>query len=93
VGVDYSSDVELVKKILIDSVINHSKISPLPEPFVRFENFGDSSLDFSVFFWSHEIFPIENIKSEIRFTINKKFRENGVTIPFPQRVVHVNKTE
>jgi small-conductance mechanosensitive channel len=93
VGVDYSSDVELVRSILLDCVTQHSKITPMPAPFVRFENFGDSSLDFSVFFWSHEIFPIETIKSEIRFSINQKFRENGVSIPFPQRVVHLPKTQ
>lgn len=89
VGVDYSSDVELVSKILLECANNHKSVLQTPKPFVRFENFGDSSLDFSIYFWSNKIFPIENVKSEIRFAINKGFRENKVSIPFPQRVVHM----
>ncbi|MFX3626039.1 MAG: mechanosensitive ion channel family protein [bacterium] len=91
VGVDYSSDIELVTKILLDCVSNHKAVLKKPKPFVRFEDFGNSSLDFSIFFWSDKIFPIENVKSEIRYAINKGFRENKVTIPFPQRVVHMPK--
>lgn len=91
VGVDYSSDVDLVTEILLKSVTGHKAVLKAPKPFVRFEDFGDSSLDFSIFFWSDKIFPIENVKSEIRYTISKSFRENNVTIPFPQRVVHMVK--
>lgn len=93
VGVDYSSDVELVTEILFNCVSNHKAVLKMPKPFVRFEDFGNSSLDFSIFFWSDKIFPIENVKSEIRYAINKGFRENNITIPFPQRVVHMVKEE
>jgi small-conductance mechanosensitive channel len=93
VGVDYSSDVELVTKILLDCVNSHKAVLKTPKPFVRFEDFGNSSLDFSVFFWSDRIFPIETVKSEMRYAINKGFRENKITIPFPQRVVHMVKEE
>lgn len=89
VGVDYSSDVDLVTKILLDCVENHKAVLKKPKPFVRFEDFGNSSLDFSIYFWSDRIFPIENVKSEIRYSISKSFRANNVTIPFPQRVVHM----
>lgn len=89
VGVDYSSDVELVSKILLECAHKHKSVLDNPKPFVRFENFGDSSLDFSIYFWSNSIFPIENVKSELRFAINKGFRENNISIPFPQRVVHM----
>ncbi|MCB0594028.1 MAG: mechanosensitive ion channel, partial [Phaeodactylibacter sp.] len=58
-----------------------------PPPFVRFISFGDSSLDFQVHFWSHEFLRIEDVKSDIRFEIDQAFRQNGVTIPFPQRDV------
>lgn len=89
VGVDYSSDIELVSSILLKCAKEHKSVLKTPKPFVRFEDFGNSSLDFSIFFWSDRIFPIENVKSEIRFAINQSFRENNVTIPFPQRVVHM----
>lgn len=91
VGVAYGSDVELVTEILIDVAKANKDISSSPEPFIRFNNFGNSSLDFQIFFWSKQSFRVENIKSQLRFEIDKKFRENKITIPFPQQDVHVKK--
>jgi small-conductance mechanosensitive channel len=54
---------------------------------VRFIDFGNSSLDFELHFWSEELMPVENVKSDLRFAIDQAFREHGVTIPFPQRDV------
>ena len=83
-----------MSKILLECANKHKSVLTNPKPFVRFENFGDSSLDFSIYFWSNRIFPIENVKSDIRFAINKAFKENKVSIPFPQRVMHMaNKPE
>ncbi len=89
VGVAYGSDVELVKKVLLECADNHSDISRKPKPFVRFNNFGDSSLDFQLFFWTTNSFLVENIKSDLRFAINSVFIENKIQIPFPQRDVHL----
>ena len=89
VGVAYGSDVELVRKILEECAYEHDEISHDPEPFVRFFDFGNSSLDFQLYFWTYNAFRVENIKSDIRFAINRKFKENGVRIPFPQRDVHI----
>jgi len=89
VGVAYGSDVELVRKILEECAYEHNEISDDPEPFVRFFDFGNSSLDFQLYFWTNNAFRVENIKSDIRFAINRKFKENGVRIPFPQRDVHI----
>ncbi len=58
-----------------------------PNPFVRFTNFGDSSLDFELHFFSRNFIRIEDVKSDLRFEIDNAFRENNVEIPFPQRVV------
>jgi len=91
VGVAYGSDVELVKKVLLECAANHKDISKSPNPFVRFYNFGDSSLDFQLFFWTEKSFEVENIKSDLRFDIDKKFRGNKIQIPFPQRDVHIIK--
>jgi small-conductance mechanosensitive channel len=87
VGVSYSSDATLVKKILLECAVSHgSVVDRKPyEPVVRLIDFGDSSLDFELLFWSKEGFSIENIKSDLRFMILSKFRKNGVEIPFPQR--------
>jgi len=89
VGVAYGSDVRLVEKVLHDCAINHKKISKKPDPFVRFNDFGESSLEFQIFFWTDESFYVENIKSELRFEIDRKFRENKIHIPFPQSDVHI----
>lgn len=93
VGVAYGSDVELVKNILMDCVQTHPKVITNKPPFVRFNEFGDSSLKFEVFFWSLEILFIEDVQSDLRFQINQKFKENNVVIPFPQRDVHLYKKE
>jgi len=91
VGVDYSSDVHLVMKLLKEAVIIQEGILKEPEPFIRFTDFGDSSLNFSVHFWSEKVFRVENIKSEIRVRIFEIFKTNNIQIPFPQRVVHLAK--
>ncbi len=89
VGVAYGSDVRLVENVLHDCAISHKKVAKKPDPFVRFNNFGNSSLDFQIFFWTDDSFYVENIKSDLRFEIDKKFRENKIQIPFPQRDVHI----
>jgi len=91
VGVAYGSDAELVRKILVECALEHQEVSKKPQPFVRFEDFGESSLDFELYFWTSNNFGVEIIKSDLRFMINKKFKENGVQIPFPQRDIHIKK--
>lgn len=93
VGVAYGSDVELVKAILMDCGGKHKDISKTPKPFVRFNDFGDSSLDFQIYFWTDKSFEVENIKSDIRFEIDRQFRKNNIQIPFPQRDVHIISQE
>ncbi|RYJ42882.1 mechanosensitive ion channel family protein [Flavobacterium beibuense] len=88
VGVDYSSDVELVTNLLKEAAAEEPGVLQKPAPFVRFNNFGESSLDFSVYFWVEDVFRVENAKSQMRYRILDKFRKNGVSIPFPQRVLH-----
>lgn len=93
VGVAYGSDVDKVRTILLECTLQHDSVLKNREdgkyPFVRFVDFGDSALQFEVYFWSRDIFPIENTKSDIRYLIDKRFREEGVTIPFPQRDLHI----
>lgn len=92
VGVSYLSDEIKVKEILYQCAAEHPEvITNVPEnkPIVRIIDFGDSSVVFEILFWSHDMFWIENIKSDLRFNIRKKFREEGIVIPFPQRDVHM----
>lgn len=87
VGVAYGSDTALVKKILLQVAQEHPKAIKRPAPFVRFIEFGDSSLNFELHFWSNEFVRIEDVRSDMRFETDRLFRENEVTIPFPQRDV------
>jgi small-conductance mechanosensitive channel len=89
VGVAYGSDVQLVKNVLLKCAEKVKGIELVPPPFVRFEDFGNSSLDFRLFFWSSKSFHVENIRSELRFQIDAAFRANKITIPFPQRDLHI----
>ena len=91
VGVAYGSDTALVKEILQEVANNHSKIVRRPKPFVRFINFGDSSLDFEILFWSRSLIEIEDVKSDLRFEIDRRFREEKISIPFPQRDIWIKK--
>ena len=87
VGVAYGSDTTAVKKLLLKSVKNNPYVIEFPSPFVRFQNFGSSSLDFTLYFFTRNLLIIEDIKSDIRLEIDRIFRENNIEIPFPQRVI------
>lgn len=89
VGVAYGSDTHLVEKVLLASVSHHPKVLKSPSPVVFFEDFADSSLSFSVYFFIDDSFGAPKIKSDLRFEIDKQFRINKISIPFPQRDVHV----
>ncbi len=87
VGVDYGSDTQLVTKILLAVANEHKDIISDPCPKVRFSDFGDSSLNFQLLIWTNEIFRQEFVKSDLRYEIDKRFREANITIPFPQRTI------
>ncbi|WP_321478809.1 mechanosensitive ion channel domain-containing protein [uncultured Bacteroides sp.] len=93
VGVDYSSDIDLVMNIMKEVCEQQDGILTVPEPFVRFNDFGDSSLLFTVYFWCEHVFRVENIKSQIRHDLFNRFRQQGIGIPFPQRVVHLQESK
>ncbi|WP_100616088.1 mechanosensitive ion channel family protein [Confluentibacter citreus] len=89
VGVAYGSDVQLVRKLLIQAASTHPDVLSEPEVIVLFANFGESSLDFKVIFTLADSFGANVPKSDIRFEIDRLFREHNVSIPFPQRDIHV----
>ena len=91
VGVAYGSDTAAVKDILLTVAKENKKVLDYPSPLVRFKNFGDSSLDFEIHFWSREFDHIEDVMSDLRFAIDQKFREANISIPFPQRDIWIRK--
>lgn len=92
VGVAYGTDTEKVRDILLRIAAendNVAKTNYVPEPKVLFRAFGESSLDFELRVFLHNIDSRLGVISEINFAIDKAFRENGIEIPFPQRDLHV----
>ncbi len=101
VGVSYSSDVEVVKKVLLETAHEHPEVikEPSPElpnvtaPFIRFTDFGESSLNFELLAWIPDSTHRFDVASDLHFMIWHKFKEYNITIPFPQRDVHLYSKE
>ena len=96
VSVSYSSSVEQVRDILLKSAHSHEKILTYDKnqsPVVFFKDFGDSGLIFELNYWMAVNHPLEMQKmaSSLRFEIRKRFQEEGVQIPFPQRDIHIKE--
>jgi small-conductance mechanosensitive channel len=94
VGVSYQSDPDQVERILVEEVTNASgQIEGLvatPPPFVRFiPGFGDSSLNFTLICRVASFVDQYLVQHELRKRIFARFRQEGITIPFPQRDVHI----
>jgi len=89
IGVAYGSDVHLVRKLLIQAAASIPDVLYKEDISVRFTNFGDSSLDFKVVFTVGDSFNANAIKSDMRFEIDKLFREHNINIPFPQRDIRI----
>jgi small-conductance mechanosensitive channel len=89
VGIAYGSDVDIVIETLKEAMSEIKGIEISPAPFVMFQDFGDSSLQFDMIFWSKDPFRIEIIKSELRILVYRKLKERNLAIPFPQRDVHI----
>lgn len=90
VGVAYGTDVVMVKATLEQLLEDHIRVLEHPDNRVLFMGFGDSSLDFEVHFWisPRSVFDRRQIESDLRFKIDDLFRENNITIPFPQRDIN-----
>lgn len=96
IGVSYSSDPEKVERILIEEAKKAvGEIPGLlgdPEPFVRFiPGFGDSSLDFTLICQVQEFVDQYLAQHELRKRIFKRFKEEGIEIPFPHRTVYLRE--
>jgi small-conductance mechanosensitive channel len=91
VGVAYGSDVKLVAELIAKAAAEHPDILKEPPPVVVFDDFGDSALQFEVLFWSDAGAErgLRAIRSDLRFTLNARFAEHNISIPFPQRDVHL----
>ncbi len=88
VGVAYNSDVKFVESLLFEICQAHPRVLSEPAPMVIFANFGENALEFVVYVWTLLDYGMTT-ESELRFEIVRRFREHNITIPLPQREVHV----
>ncbi len=89
VGVAYGSDLEKVQAALLEAAQANPNVLKTPEPQVFFKGFGDSSLDFELLVWIARPQQHAQIKSHLNFKIDAAFRRRDISIPFPQRDLHV----
>jgi small-conductance mechanosensitive channel len=88
-SISYGADLELVKTILIEVAEAHPKVLKSMVPKVLLTDFGESSIQFKLLFKINNSYEHVSVKSDLRFAIDKKFREHHITFPFPQRRIHL----
>lgn len=91
VGVAYGTDLEKAKKIMVDACKDHPDVMDDPAPQCWFLDFADSSLNLSVRCRVDNYGQQWRVGEEIRMNIHKRFEDEGIEIPFPQRVVHLKR--
>lgn len=89
VGVSYDATVRDVERLLLEIADEHGLILQSPQPEVYFEEFGDSALNFRLLFWLNATeCRRPKLASDLRFMINKRFKDAGITIPYPHQNIH-----
>lgn len=89
VGVAYGSNINLVEQLLMKAMDAEPRVLRRPRPAVRFDGFGDSSLDFTMLPWISDPEQRFEVASVIRHSVDRMFREHGIEIPFPQHDLHL----
>jgi len=92
VGVSYDSNPDEVEAALLEVAKENANIEqddPTRKPLVRFQNFGDSTLNFALVAWIKNVIKIRQINSDLHHEVFEKLREENIVIAFPQRDVHL----
>ena len=98
VGVQYGSPVNKVKDLLLEVAEDHERVlsySKYQKPTVIFSDFGDSALQFKLYFWvalEGQPLDLKKVASDIRFKIDEAFRTEGIVIAFPQMDLHIKES-
>jgi potassium efflux system protein len=89
VGIAYDSDTDRVQTALLEAARSHPDVLIRPAPQVWFQGFGDSALNFELMVWTGEPKKQFRVKSDLYYRIEASLRRHGITIPFPQRDLHL----
>ncbi len=90
VGISYRADVELAEKLMVEAAEEHQMVLDEPKPFVYFQSFGDNALLLELRCVIDSVDYRISTLSELHYAINRKFREAGMEIPYPQQDVHLD---
>lgn len=91
IDVAYGTDTQLVKKLLIEIAKTEELVLDDPEPFVMFDNIGESAYNFRLCIFIQAPLDGFTVQSNIRYKIIDEFKKNNISIPFPQRDININK--
>lgn len=91
IGVDYATDLDLAERLIVEAMSECDEIEQEMEKGIIFMQFGSSSLDLAPYFWTNirKIRGLGVLKGELMSRILSKFREHGVTIPFPRSEITI----
>ena len=95
IGVAYGSPLDVVMTVLKEAAGENEHVHRVPAPFVWFNEFGDNSLEFQVNFWlnAKSVVQRKTVETDVRLSIDQKFREKGISIAFPQRDIHLSSSD
>ncbi len=93
VGVAYGSDPHRVLEILAQAARSRPDVLRSPVPLALFRGFGDSSLDFSLWFWTAEFQRWREVASQATLAVHDGLGAAGISIPFPQRDLHLRSVD
>ena len=90
IGVSYDSDIEKARELILEAAVEHPRCIADPEPACYLTDFGDSSVNFLLYFWVSDVTEGRfEPRSDVLRNIWRKFAQHEITIPFPQRDIHI----
>ncbi|MFM7182522.1 MAG: mechanosensitive ion channel family protein [Verrucomicrobiales bacterium] len=93
-GVDYGTDPDKISRLLVEVATANNEVLASPEPFVLFEDFAESSLIFSLYFWiDMRKSGRTQVASQLRHAIVRVFEEQSISMAYPQRDMHLSAKE
>lgn len=92
INISYNSDLDLACKLILEAASNHQHCLKDPEPQCFMQVFAENSVSFLLMFWIDDIVKGKSKpQSEIMFEIWRKFKENNIEMPYPQRDLHIKE--
>ncbi|HUB84314.1 MAG TPA: hypothetical protein VL971_01370, partial [Rhizomicrobium sp.] len=90
IGIAYDSDLKLAMALCVESAKSVKRVLERPEPICLLSGFGDSSVNLEIRAWIEDPRAgTANVRSEIMLAVWERFQKAGITLPFPQRDVHI----